>query len=70
MVTVAVLTVQIVVVVDENVTVRPDEAVALTANGAAPNVLALNAPNVMVWEVKAPAGAAETKQHTSARARK
>src|SRR5687767_14440178 len=30
-------------------TVRPDDAVALTANGASPKVLLANAPNVMVW---------------------
>jgi len=47
-VTVAVLTVQMVVVVDVNVTASPDEAVALTVKGAAPKVLPARAANVTV----------------------
>ena len=33
----------------EVVTARPDEAVALTANGGSPYVMLASAPNVMVW---------------------
>ena len=36
-------------VVVENVTVNPDDAVAVTANGACPNVLPVSALKVMVW---------------------
>jgi len=40
--------VQTAVVAEANVTAKPDEAVALTVNGAAPYVWLTSAPNVMV----------------------
>jgi hypothetical protein len=43
-------TVQIPVVWELKVTVNPEEAVALTANGAAPRTRAESAPNVIVCE--------------------
>ena len=48
MVTVAPLTVHTAVVAETKVTAKPDDAVALTANGAAPYVLPASAPNVIV----------------------
>lgn len=42
-------TVHIEVVVDENVTARPEVVVAATLNGALPNVFPDNVPNVIVW---------------------
>src|ERR1035438_1515057 len=36
-------------VVEAKLTARPEEAVALTVNGAAPNVRLESAPKVMVW---------------------
>src|SRR4051794_7628446 len=42
-------TVQTVVVVELNVTARPEEAVALTLNAGSPYVLPASAPNVIVW---------------------
>ena len=56
-VTVAVATVQTAVVVEEKLTVRPDDAVALTVNGAAPYVWPVSAANVMVCAVCARTGA-------------
>ena len=56
MVTVAPLTVQMVGVVVAKLTASPDEAVALTAKGAAPKVLPASAANVIVW---LPSAAAE-----------
>ena len=37
------------VVVEAKLTASPDEAVALTVNGAVPNASFVRAPNVMVW---------------------
>jgi hypothetical protein len=48
-VTVALATVQVEEVVDAKLTAAPDEAVALTVNGAVPNALSARAANVMVW---------------------
>ena len=48
-VTVALATVQVEDVVDAKLTAAPDEAVALTVNGAVPNALSDRAANVMVW---------------------
>ena len=48
-VTVAPETVQTVEVVEAKLTARPDEAVALTANGAVPRARFERAPKVMVW---------------------
>ena len=48
-VTVEPLTVQTEVVSEEKVTASAEEAVALTAKGAAPNVLLASAPKVIVW---------------------
>ena len=50
-VTVSPVTVQVVTVVEAKLTVRPDEAVADTVNGAAPYGWFGNAPNVMVCGV-------------------
>lgn len=47
-VTVDAETVQMPVVVDVNATVKPDDAVAATVNGAAPNALPESAVNVIV----------------------
>ena len=47
-VTVLPFTVQTIVVGDEKVTASPEEAVALTVNGAAPYVLLASAPKVIV----------------------
>jgi len=41
------------VVCDANATLSPDDAVALTVKGAAPNDLPVSAPKVMVWAVNA-----------------
>lgn len=57
MVTVVPLTVQTGAVSEENPTVRPDEAVALTENGGFPKVLPLRAANVIVCAVWPRAGA-------------
>jgi len=46
-------TVQIDVVCDEKLIGRPEDAVALTVNGAVPNVSFASVPNVMVWDVSA-----------------
>ena len=43
------LVVQIVVVVDVKLTVRPEDAVAPTVKSAVPSVLLARAPNVMLW---------------------
>jgi hypothetical protein len=48
-VTVEPLTVHVDVVCDAKVTGKPDDAVALTANGGVPNACPLNVPKVMVW---------------------
>jgi hypothetical protein len=40
---------------DAKLTGRPEDAVALTVNGAVPNVLLANAPKAMVWVVSAAA---------------
>jgi len=48
MVTVVALTVQTGVVREAKLTTSPDDAVALTVNGTAPNVLAPSALNVIV----------------------
>ena len=48
-VTVLPLTEHTVVVSDEKLTGKPDDAVALTVNGADPNTLLLSAPKVIVW---------------------
>ena len=55
MVTVVELTVQTGEVSDAKLTTSPDEAVALTVNGTAPNVLPPSALNVIVWLVCASA---------------
>jgi hypothetical protein len=47
--TVAAVTVQTGNVVDVKVTARPEDAVALTVNGAAPYAWFDRAPKVMVW---------------------
>jgi hypothetical protein len=47
--TVAVLTVQTVGVSEENETVRPDDAVALTSKSGSPYVLLESALKVIVW---------------------
>ena len=47
--TVLPLTVQVAGVWLEKVTISADEAVALTAKSASPNVLVPSAPNVIVW---------------------
>ena len=39
-------------VVEAKVTVRPDDAVALSAGGAVPRVCAAMVPKVMVWVVR------------------
>jgi hypothetical protein len=48
-VTVFPATVQTVKVVDAKLTGKPEEAVALTVNGAVPNTRFASAPKVMVW---------------------
>lgn len=48
-VTVVPVTVHLEVVVEEKPTASPDEDVALTVNGAVPNVLPANAAKVIVW---------------------
>jgi hypothetical protein len=48
-VTVLPLTVQTEVVSDEKDTARPDEAVAVNANGGVPNGLFTISPKVIVW---------------------
>ena len=48
-VTVAPDTVQAPVVCELKLTARPDDAVALTVNGAVPSAWFPSAPNVMVW---------------------
>ena len=48
-VTVLPLTVHTAGVSDEKLTGSPDDAIALTVNGAAPKVLALSAPKLIVW---------------------
>jgi hypothetical protein len=65
MVTVLPLTVHAALVVEEKLTGRPDEAVAVTVNGGVPNVLLLSFPNVIVWLRSAAAGTA-TRQSSSA----
>ena len=48
-VTVLPLTAHTARVSDEKLTGSPDDAVALTVNGGAPNVLAFSAPKLIVW---------------------
>lgn len=43
-------TVQTAIVVETKLTVRPEDAVAVSENGATPNVTLLNVPNVIVCE--------------------
>jgi hypothetical protein len=57
------LTVHTGVVSEAKLTVRPEDAVALTVNGTLPYVLFCSALKVMVWLVCAAAGIA--KKHTA-----